>query len=319
MEYGPPDPPILPLRPKPFADESICSWISRVAGCNGLTLSRFWDLLFPQAREFKRDLDLLWAGLDVLHRLSALSGVPVRDLMSCQLNYLDLRLRGPGLEPDVSFGWFLDLPPPKLVASGLQFCPKCYQESPVYFRKHWRLTLITCCLQHRCLLHDECHKCGLPYMCYPGGINGSSGDLANCNRCSASLAGTDATPVADALVRLTEDCLSLLASLGPTVAVPFLQNARTFLRAMRRRGLRNVREFICSQAGVQEPEDQRWEMQNHFQFHRLRTRERAMELELLAWLVYGFPDSLDVVARNCNEWELDRWNVAVWHSWRGLA
>lgn len=142
-------------------------------------------------------------------------------------------------------------------------------------------------------------------MSYRGGINGSSGDVGKCERCTAILASTETTTAADALVRLTEDCLSLLPSLESATDLTFFQNARKFLRAIRDSDLRNVRKFLCSQAGVRETEQQWSENRYHYEFHRRRSRPRAMELELLAWLLYGLPDSLDVVSRSCNAWELE--------------
>ena len=84
-----------------------------------------------KSKTFRRDLDLhlnYWRDADLLIRLSALTGMPVEDLMSSYLPDLTSRLGGSGVEGDGSFDWFLD-PLPK-TDSGLQFCPSVIKSRP---------------------------------------------------------------------------------------------------------------------------------------------------------------------------------------------
>ena len=46
-------------------------------------------------------------------------------------------------------------------AAGTRFCPDCLRRDPGVFLCSWRLSWVFVCLEHRKVLRDACHKCGI--------------------------------------------------------------------------------------------------------------------------------------------------------------
>src|SRR6266571_5931793 len=73
-----------------------------------------------------------------------------------------------------------------LALLALQYCPQCLRrDAQPYFRRRWRLSLVTLCLIHHCHLLDRCPGCDAPvtFQHLPGEVE----TLTRCARCQGDI------------------------------------------------------------------------------------------------------------------------------------
>jgi hypothetical protein len=113
----------FPVRPQPYADESIAGYLARVAHANGY--ESIQSLKNAALRKGAGWLAMLAKGLRLPgHKLTALNGSQ-----------------------------------PKFNHHYVRWCPECLVEQP-YLRAAWTKTLSCLCIKHRSWLHDTCYVCG---------------------------------------------------------------------------------------------------------------------------------------------------------------
>lgn len=132
----------LPVAPRPFCDETLASWVGRVASRYGIS---------------GRDL-----AADVAMKTRNLGAVPTAVRRLAQARAIDptrvRRLWLSARKPDRPPSWWL---PSGLTA----ICPECLDEDrrhgrEGYLRARWRRAETTICAAHRRMLIDHCQACG---------------------------------------------------------------------------------------------------------------------------------------------------------------
>lgn len=185
---------MLPIHPQPRADESLSSWMARLAFGNGFPLKAFFQgvLLYPHLI-WRSDIDAdLHPGL--LDRLSL-----VTDQVPDSLQRMTLQHWGEAaFRREIVFGrtpWILPIGRFHRGKSnvGMQFCPLCLAGDEVpYFRIYWRMLLLAVCPVHHCPLEDRCSCCGEPVVYHQYGRRNFSAfsalaDIVRCHRCGFDL------------------------------------------------------------------------------------------------------------------------------------
>lgn len=152
---------LWPIRPRPFPDELLSSWLVRLAHGHGLKVQTFCNLTFgSQLQVWNRDIDRLappWLLRELLYRTGTPWATIVRTTLRAYENLLYRKFRSAG-----ALQWILGLKMyhRKRAGFGLQFCPLCLRRDRVpYYRKSWRVALITVCPIHRTTLLDRCPEC----------------------------------------------------------------------------------------------------------------------------------------------------------------
>ncbi|KRE48439.1 TniQ family protein [Paenibacillus sp. Soil724D2] len=137
----------LPKRPFPFSDESLGSYIVRLADANGYTSSK---LLCKEA-----GLITGFSKSTVIIRLNMID--------TTKWNLKKLSIIGKVSEIQLlklTFNTFTrEIPEYALHNKKRKICPECLNEPKVYGRKVWEINLVTICTRHKCLLVDACPNC----------------------------------------------------------------------------------------------------------------------------------------------------------------
>ena len=155
------------IRPKPYEDELLGSWLTRIAIAHHTLPWTFCNIHFPQYKNtiFSRDIDI-WAPLDLIKSISLKSGIKADNIFS-----LTLKSYGGYLNEDITSATNNNLILPVTArkrvnnAYGQKFCPLCLRER-TYFKKTWRLAFYGICHIHKCFMHDKCQNCGKPVSYY---------------------------------------------------------------------------------------------------------------------------------------------------------
>jgi hypothetical protein len=174
------------------------------------------NLFFPDIKPdfWSRDVDIFWGGQEeFLDRLSIKSRLPVTILVDMSLqSYKGLlaekiycNTRNKLILPLVNRGR-------SNTKSGLRYCPRCLKkDSKPYFRKHWRLSFVTTCVEHLCFLQNCCPNCHSPITLYK---MHDSHDFYRCHKCGASLLDAEVKmiPKESYGIRAQQNLLNILNS-----------------------------------------------------------------------------------------------------------
>ena len=159
---------LWPVHPHRFPDELLSSWLVRLAHSNGLKLQTFSTLALGRtATLWNRDIDRC-ANDALLATLADQTGSTIDELKHGLLSIYE-GVIFERANPNGNTPWILPLGiyHGTRRGFGMQFCPLCLFHDPApYFRRHWRLALVTICDRHGILLHDRCPQCGAPVACF---------------------------------------------------------------------------------------------------------------------------------------------------------
>ncbi|WP_337996932.1 TniQ family protein [Oleispirillum naphthae] len=173
------------LRPSLQPDETLGSWLTRIALANGLSPSEFYPIVLPGGRLYRTDLDRL-ACDDLVRNLAAYAGAEEAEVAAATFR----RWAGLLFEADDGRRKLTWLPwvgtAGGRTSFGQQACPLCLvEDSHPYFRMTWRLGFVTACPRHGILLIDRCPACGEPlqplFLPPPNGRD----RLIGCWKCGA--------------------------------------------------------------------------------------------------------------------------------------
>ncbi|MBU0601024.1 MAG: TniQ family protein [Gammaproteobacteria bacterium] len=239
-----------PVTVEPNDDESLSSWLLRLAmaqGCDPLILSGW---LWPAKRVWTLDVDRGLTERDIgpLCEVTGVTGSVIEQTCLRQLvsRYVEAPLRS-----NSSWPWVLSIGSRnRLRTGGLQYCPRCISEDrDPYYRRKWRLAWHTCCAKHGIQLVDRCTACASPLE--PHRLHASDVHLGICATCRhdlRSVAGEAANRDALRFQEVTDQALDRGTTTygGREVSVfDWLNAARFFIVILRNRE-RHVSEAVRS-------------------------------------------------------------------------
>lgn len=184
---------LWPIRYKPLPEELLSSWLVRLAHGHGLKVQTFCNLIFGNRLQvWNRDIDRL--GPDwLVNELSVRTGTPLEIAYATTLRsyegQLYAKFRASGALP-----WLQTLKMYHRTREGfgMQYCAACLAEDATpYFRKSWRVSFNTICVEHDCMLHDRCPQCGAAIMFHRlemgRGSASKAPSMAACHACGFNL------------------------------------------------------------------------------------------------------------------------------------
>lgn len=160
---------LWPAHLKPMEDELLSSWLFRLSVAHGLDPVSFSTTVWPKKKiTFYDRLDEKEDD-EVLSLLARKTGTSLNRVKAIPLGAYEGRLYLRDECNGNNAPWLSNyspwiLPVVKQSVNGLfslQFCSACLQEA-AYFRRKWRLALVTFCEKHYVLLYDRCPWCQQP-------------------------------------------------------------------------------------------------------------------------------------------------------------
>lgn len=181
-----------PVHPKPIEDELFTSWIFRASQGNG---TKYFSLCYLTSPDYKA---ILSSPLDHVASEALAESYARRLKISADRAYqttlssyesilFEQKSRSAHKTGILNPGTQLN----HKQRYSLQFCPTCFQEEPVYYRKQWKVTFITVCTKHGVKLQDRCPVCQLPIVPYKNDTKHKKlpfqGSLTQCYACGFDL------------------------------------------------------------------------------------------------------------------------------------
>ncbi len=182
---------LLPFRPKPRTDELFSSWLCHISNGYDVRLQSFCHLLWPDIAIWNRDVDRS-ASEALLMSVARMTATPEAAARQTLLRGLEGRLFRRFI-PNGHTRWIMPLGLYHRTRRrpGLQFCPKCLVSPASYWRRSWRLSLITLCDVHHCVLLDRCPQCSYPIHFHRSGMGKRRSTelvpISVCTKCGQDL------------------------------------------------------------------------------------------------------------------------------------
>lgn len=173
----------LGLIPHPQVDETLSSFILRLARNQSAIPHELCSLIWPGLQFWPRDIDRT-ASDELIKRVAMVTGLPILGVKAMTLHGL---VDGMGHNPTRT-GIQNGILPVGVYHRmrrrfGQQYCPECLRQSPAYLRRLWRLEFVTACPVHGCRLFDACPHCGAPFV--PHRLDSLLG--RRCHQCHQTL------------------------------------------------------------------------------------------------------------------------------------
>lgn len=183
-----------PLYVKFNDDETITSWLIRIAlrhGCDPLSLT---GSVWPNWRVWTLDLD---RGIppEKMINLQTLARVDSSTLKSRSLYPIAERILGHPPPTNGIWKWLTALGiRNRSLRTGIQVCPMCLKEDKdPYLRRNWRFAWHTRCDKHKARLVDRCTNCSSTIS--PIQLRATDRNIAVCHSCKMPLHGGDVRSV----------------------------------------------------------------------------------------------------------------------------
>jgi hypothetical protein len=173
------------LVPTPQPDETLTSFLLRLAFNHGATAHEFFALEWPSVEFWTRDLDRT-VGDPLLQSVARATGISIDRMESMTLR----NLAPEACQEPRGLHNHAGLLPVGIYhrtrrGNGQQFCPLCLAQDPAYLRRVWRLSLVVACPIHGCRLRDACPVCDAPFIPH----RQHALMRRTCHACTANLIG----------------------------------------------------------------------------------------------------------------------------------
>lgn len=209
---------LLAIRPRPQPDELLSSWLVRLAHALGIKVETLCADLFGRGHSvWCRDIDS-HPPETVVRTLARAAGIPEPVVRGLCLTDLKEDLGASNLNSAFA-PWItpLGVYHRSRRRHGLMYCPHCLREEPAYFRRSWRLALISLCTKHRCELLDACPECGeaiSPHRTdlHRSGFVPETGACRMCWACGVDLARSASSKADPSLLTFTTEAVNCLRS-----------------------------------------------------------------------------------------------------------
>ena len=165
----------LPLRFKPWPQESFTSYLSRVGKANGM---RRYSQLNPFFEEYHSISSFADYPPRSFGKLPVISTCSESGLLMTTFNHVGKKFRS--IYDSDWLARFLA----GVVATSLRYCPHCLQDA-LYYSLAWRFLPLIGCHKHACYLLENCGHCGCSVAIFPtpfriGICPSCGGDLREC-------------------------------------------------------------------------------------------------------------------------------------------
>jgi hypothetical protein len=307
------DDKLLPAFCKPYADEILSSWLTRMAFCHGLTTVEFCKYALCRNLYASYDIDRIIKPKTIMIIAEKTDCTP-REVEATTLRWYVNKLYTPSFVTNASEMWLL---PSEQVRdykkhtfyhrSGLMFCPLCLK-TKIYFRKQWRLTLSLVCLDCGCYLLDRCPHCkkGNSFMEVDSRdfLKGNLDHyLLNCHHCKQDVTDCNIEMASEEILHLQQKLYNLVESNteNPLVSKKSYLRVLSFLCRLLLNPLKGgfkLSNFVHDVYQLNNLPFNRWSKVLTDDLRRVTVRKRADMVAMAAWLLEKWPGRFISLCQN---------------------
>lgn len=324
---------LLPAFTKPYPDEVLSSWLTRLSFDHGLTQARLLKTLLTRRETNNWNVDRSFSR-EYIETLAACTNCAASEITGTTLQYYAGKLYEPKSDEMIPGIWTHKryISKGRLYDNGnsefgLLYCPGCFKASdkPVYFKKQWRLAVSFVCPDCGCYLRETCPHCrsGGTIHCeaLAKAIDKTVDEyLLTCHECGGNISEVEPEKAPAHLVRMQKTIYQIMErGNGEIASVSYFsvlyQMVCLLLSRTKENKLLGLIKDVYSRHSV--PELNRHEHRQ--EIHEIQIKQRANLFYMAFWLLENWPHrftdlcnthrlkNLDVLAyfRGCPGWFLE--------------
>lgn len=204
-----------PVHPQPLPDELFSSWMARAAAPNGENFTRFVRLTAPIVKDISKSIDNFLPAT-VIESVSRKMNTPSERVYQTTLDsYVGYVCENRTEHTHHKYN-ILNSGETRAMNFFQQFCPRCLSEGIPYYRRKWRVSFVTVCTKHCCILEDRCPQCLSPVLIMNNKRHDQHkpfvGPVSMCHCCLFDLSSVETKPADELVVEDTKLYLKALKS-----------------------------------------------------------------------------------------------------------
>lgn len=199
---------MLPIKTKPYKDESFISWFCRLSFLNGTDPKGLALYIWDENSQFYKDLDRKLSNNQIF-KLTKYTQVPHKTIKKLTLEPYIKKVNS-SLKDTIYNKWYFLLPlgqKGRIRTNGTSICSKCLKEKNAYINKYWRISWIIACPIHKLELISHCPNCYQAIL--PQKLNYLNPNIYLCNRCNYDLRKITTIIINDDLYKFQSKLLSI--------------------------------------------------------------------------------------------------------------
>lgn len=338
---------LLPAFSKPYSDEVLSSWLTRLSFDHGLSKARLLKTLLTRRETNNWNVDRSFNDR-YLATIATVTNCTTKEIADTTLQYYAGKLYEgksgeiiPGIWTHKRFitkGRLFDNGNNQF---GLLYCPGCFNiaDKPIYFKKQWRLAVSFVCPDCECYLRETCPHCGSggTTRCEPvaKAIDKTIDEyLLTCHECGGNISEAKAEPAPANLVQMQKAIYEIMKNgKGEISSVSYFSvlYQMVYLLISKAKGNKLLGFIKDVYDRHRVPELNRQEHRQ--EIHEIQIKQRANLFYMAYWLLENWPHrftnlcnkhslrNLDVLAyfRGCPGWFLETMLENVETTSRNLA
>lgn len=199
---------MLPVRTKPYKDESFISWFCRLSFLNGTDPKGLALYIWKKDSKLYKDLDrqLSYKEIFELVKYSQLSFEEIKQLTL----YPYIKKVNSSPKDTIYHKWYFLLPlgqKGRIRINGTSICSKCLGKKDSYINKYWRIAWVTVCPLHKIKLISHCPNCYQAIL--PQKLDYIHPHIYSCNKCNYDFRKTMISIMDENLYRFQNKLLSI--------------------------------------------------------------------------------------------------------------
>lgn len=282
---------MLPVKTKPFKNESFISWFCRLSFLNGTDPKGLALYVWNKDSQLYKDLDRQLSSEEI-YKLIKYTQIAYEEIE--QLTLYPYIKKVNSSKKDIIYNkWYFLLPlgqKGRIRINGTSICPKCLKANNSYISKYWRISWIVVCPIHNLKLISHCPNCQQAIL--PQRLNYFNPNICLCYKCNydfrkepTNIINSDLQIFQNKLLSIftsgqitSKDKLSLLSTNSAKDLFLTLHTLLAFFHKV----LRNKNRFSRLIKELNLNDNYTFVKQNNATFNRLHIDERIVLLDIVS-------------------------------------
>lgn len=202
---------MLPIKTKPYKDESFTSWFCRLSFINGTDPKGLALYIWNENSQFYKDLDRKLSEKQI-YKLTKYTKVPYKIIEKLTLEPY-IKKVNTSLKDTTYNKWYFLVPlgqKGRIRTNGNSICSECLKGENPYINKYWRISWIIACPIHKIELIPYCFNCY--HVILPQKLDYFNPNIYICNKCGYDLRKITTNRINDNLYKFQNKLLSTFKS-----------------------------------------------------------------------------------------------------------
>lgn len=199
---------MLPIKIKPYKNESFTSWFSRLSFLNGSDTKGLALYIWGKHSQLYKDLDRQLSNEQIV-KVEKYTSASYSEIQNSTLEPYIKKVNSS--QKDIIYNkWYFLLPlgqKGRIRTNGTAICSKCLNNKQPFINKYWRISWMIACPRHRLKLTSHCPNCNQAIL--PQKLSYLTPKIYLCNNCNYDLRKIRTIIINNTLLKFQNKLLSI--------------------------------------------------------------------------------------------------------------